>query len=81
MARICREPGVTVRSSSSGTVRPRPAAATIARSSYEELTELPTHTCLVAVPATSRTGTTLPGDEGVAISGSSNARSISSTSS
>ena len=42
----------------------RRTAATMARSSNDELTELPTQTCVVAMPAASRTGTTLPGDEG-----------------
>ena len=81
MSRICREPGVTVRSSSGASVCPRSTDATTARSSYDELTELPTHTCLVASPAASRTGTTFPGDDGSAISGSSSPRSIISVSS
>ena len=50
MSRIWRDPGVTVRSSSAGSERPRRTAATIARSSYDELTELPTQTCRVGVP-------------------------------
>ena len=62
-------------------MRPRRTAATVARSSNDELTELPTHTCFVAVPAASRTGTTLPGDVGNAISGSSSPSSIVSCSS
>ena len=53
----------------------------MARSSNDELTELPTHTCFVAVPTASRTGTTLPGDDGSAISGSSSPSSIVSCSS
>ena len=81
MSRICREPGVTVRSSSAGSERPRRTAATRARSSYEEFTELPTQTCRVPVPSASRTGTTFPGEDGSAISGSSSPRSISSASS
>lgn len=44
----------------------RAPAATVARSPYDELTDEPTHTCTVGVPATARTGTTLPGDDGVA---------------
>jgi hypothetical protein len=67
VSRICRDPGVTVRSTSGCTERPRRTAATVARSSNDELTELPTHTCFVAVPETSRTATTFPGDDGSAI--------------
>ena len=48
MSRIWREPGMTVRSRSTGSERPRRTAATIARSSYDELTELPTQTCASA---------------------------------
>jgi hypothetical protein len=43
------------------------------------LTDEPTHTCAVAVPASSVTGTTFPGECGRAISGSSAERSIVST--
>jgi hypothetical protein len=39
------------------------------------------HTCPTGVPATLRTGTTLPGLDGVAISGSSASSSITSVSS
>ena len=81
MSRVWRDPGVTVRSSSAGSARPRRIAATRARSSYDELTELPMHTCRVGVPATSVTGTTRPGEDGSAIRGASVARSMVSTSS
>ena len=56
-------------------------SAGTARSSNEELTDEPTHTWATAVPATSRTGTTLSGLCGLAISGSSAARSITISSS
>ncbi len=79
MSRIWRDPGVTVSWTSGGSVRPRSTAATTARSSYDELTDEPTQTWAVRVPATSRTGTTFPGELGSAISGSSAARSITST--
>ena len=55
--------------------------AGIARSSYEELTDEPTQTCATLVPATSRTGTTLSGLRGLAMSGSRPARSITISSS
>ena len=80
-SRIWREPGVAVVEMSSGDAAPRSTAPTTARSSYEELTEEPTQTCGSGVPTSSSTGTTLPGLEGFATSGSSAARSMCSSSS
>ncbi len=60
---------------------PLRTAPTTARSSYEEFTEEPTQTCASRVPATSSTGATLPGLEGLATSGVRAARSMCSSSS
>ena len=81
VSRICLLPGVTVRSMSGCTFVSRSMAPTIARSAYDEFTELPTQTCDISVPSTSATGTTSPGEDGIAISGSSAPRSIGSSSS
>ncbi len=55
--------------------------ATIMRSRKEEFTLLPVMDWWTGVPATSLTGTTLPGEEGQAMRGSRVERSISSCSS
>ena len=80
-SRMCREPGVTVIWMFGCTTLSRRTEATVARSPKEEFTDEPTQTWTVGVPATSRTGTTLPGEEGFAISGSSAARSMTVVSS
>lgn len=49
---------------------PRRISATTMRSRYDEFTEEPTATCVTGVPSTSRTGTTLSGEWGLAMSGS-----------
>ena len=80
-SRIWRLPGVTVITSSGCTVSPRSTAAATARSSKPEFTELPRHTWAAFVPATSRTGTTLSGEWGIAMRGSSSSRAMCSRSS
>ena len=80
-SRIWRLPGVTVMTSPGETVSSRSTAAAIARSSKPEFTELPMQTCAALVPATSPTGTTLPGECGLAMRGSSASSSMCSRSS
>jgi hypothetical protein len=80
VSRICREPGVTVISMLGWTTRSLRTAAGMARSSNEELTDDPTQTWATSAPASCLTGTTLPGEWGFAISGSSSGRSTTSTS-
>ena len=76
-ARISREVGLTSKLDaacpSAGRARSRP---TIAKSRSPGLAEEPITTWEIGSPATSRTGTTLPGDDGLAISGSIADRSI-----
>jgi hypothetical protein len=60
---------------------PRVIAASIAKSRSPGLADEPTTTWCTGSPATSRTGTTFPGELGLAISGSRLARSISSVTS
>ena len=74
-------PGVTVMTSPGYTVSSRKTAAATARSWKPELTELPMQTCAAFVPATSLTGTTFPGECGLAMSGSSLSSSMCSCSS
>jgi hypothetical protein len=81
VSRICRDPGVTVSATPGATAVSRSAAATVARSWYELFTDDPTQTCTSGVPATSPTGTTVPGEGGSATNGSNAARSMRSTSS
>jgi hypothetical protein len=58
--------------------RPLTIRAAIMKSRNPGLPDEPISACVISVPATSRTGLTLPGLEGSAISGSSAERSISS---
>src|SRR5919197_580436 len=75
VVRIWRLPGEMVPTVAGGRWRPRMTAAGMARSSYQELTLEPKQTWYTGVPATCSTGTTLSGWDGLAISGSSAARS------
>src|SRR3989304_1017784 len=77
MVYTCLEPGVTVKLMSGWTVFPFSIVATVIRSRYDELVQLPTQTWESFVPSTSETGTTLSGLEGRAIIGSSGSRVIS----
>src|SRR5918998_3697596 len=80
-SRICLLPGVTVMTSPGYTVWSLKTAAATARSSKPELTELPMQTWAALVPATSLTGTTLPGEWGWAMRGSSSSSAMCSYSS
>src|SRR5437762_4995345 len=70
-ARICREVGLTSSETAGCVWRPATIAATIAKSRSPGLAEEPTTTWFTGSPSTSRTGTTFPGELGLAISGSS----------
>ena len=61
--------------------RPRTISATITKSRNPGLADEPTTTWKTSSPAASRTGTTLPGLDGRAISGSSALRSMASVTS
>ena len=81
-SRICRDPGVAVADTSFSEICvPRITAPQSARSAYDEFTEEPMQTWVSSVPTTSSTGTTFPGEEGFATSGTSSARSMCSSSS
>lgn len=77
--RISREVGLTSKLTSGEVWRPCTMAAAIAKSRNPGLALEPMTTCATGSPATSDTGTTLPGDDGLAISGSSADRSMTSS--
>ncbi len=79
--RICRDVGFTSSDTRGSTWRPFTMAATDAKSRSPGFADEPTTTWWTSSPATSRTGTTSPGELGRAISGSSADRSISSVTS
>ncbi len=79
--RISREVGLTSKLTDGEVCRPATIAAAIAKSRSPGLALEPITTCPTSSPATSRTGTTLPGDDGLAISGSISDRSMLSSTS
>src|SRR5947208_3078256 len=78
---VCPDPGDTAIEIPEATCFPSRACATMLRSRKDEFTLLPTATWATSVPATSRTGFTLSGLDGQAMSGSSLPRSTSTVSS
>jgi len=76
--RICREVGFTSNDTAGSVCRPLTIAAAIAKSRRPGLAEEPITTCSISVPATSSTGTTFPGELGMATSGITAARSMAS---
>ena len=80
-ARIGREVGLTSKLTPWWVWRPSTMRAAMAKSRRPGLAEEPMTTWPTGVPATSRTGTTLPGEDGWAISGSICDRSIDSVTS
>ena len=76
MVRTCREPGDTDMLTEGATVFPFSMAAAFSMSYREELVQEPTHTWSTLVSFMLRTGTTLSGMWGQAISGSSVSRSM-----
>src|SRR4030067_1158404 len=64
---VCLEPGLIVRLTSGWTLLPLSILTASIISMYDELTQLPIHTCLTGVPAISLTKVTLSGLEGAAI--------------
>lgn len=77
-SKISRDDGLTSTLTESFVWRPSSIAATTAKSRSPGLAEEPITTWPTGSPATSRTGTTLSGEDGLAINGSSVDRSISS---
>jgi hypothetical protein len=77
-ARISRDVGLMSKLTCGAVCRPATIAAAIAKSRSPGLALDPITACAISCPATSRTGTTLPGEDGLAISGSISDRSMAS---
>ena len=77
-ASTSREVGLMSRDTPGAAWRPSRISATTAKSRSPGFAEEPTTTCETSSPATDATGTTFPGEEGRAISGSRAVRSMCS---